>query len=77
MFRARKEARPIYGATSKPKPPCVLTIPPEQDINTYLDALVGTLTSLAQFNNKNNAIELLTTIETTITNVITTEQNTG
>jgi hypothetical protein len=72
---SRKGSKQIYGprhssATSPcsapSNAPCVLKIPVEKDINTYLHPLELVLTALTTHNNKNAALENITIIENNI-----------
>jgi hypothetical protein len=74
MYGQKRSTRPIYG-TTKLSGPCVMKVPADMDINTYLSSLNLVLGALEQHNNKTAAIENIQIIETRITNALSGTTN--
>jgi hypothetical protein len=75
MYGQRRSTRPIYGSSAKVPGPCVMKVPSEMDINTYLSSLSLVLGALESHNNKAAAIENIQIIETRISNAVSGTTN--
>jgi hypothetical protein len=75
MYGQRRSTRPIYGSSIKMSGSCLMKVPPEMDINTYLSSLSLVLGALEKHNNKTAAIENIQIIETRITNALAESSN--
>lgn len=64
MYGQRQTSRPIYGI--KRPGPCIMKVPADKDINTYLTSLDQVLSALEMYNNKAASIESIQIIENRI-----------